>query len=189
MLASWLQWFPDCEPVAHRLRAAFPTRWVRLHSLPESKRYPEDEDEYATVLERHNCILGELLGPERRAVLLTTGYSDTPDVFPPQPELRILDADAKLWRSVPMYDIDGFTDPSYWHVFASEWEWYPGLFNPIVRLVADDVIRNVMVVATDCRWLLHPYDGGMDVILESPVTRERFRSAHRDWLSSRPDRL
>src|SRR5438105_14999009 len=106
MLTDWWQWFPGCEPVAHRLRAAFPARWVRFHSLPGSKRYPVDEGEYATVLERHNCILGELLGPERRAVLLTTGYSDSPDVVPPQPELRTLDAEAKFWRNVPMLDLD-----------------------------------------------------------------------------------
>ena len=189
MLANWQQRFADCEPIAHRLRTALPARWVRFHSLPGSKRYPEDEGEYNTVLERHNCILGELLGPERRVVLLTTGYSETPDAVPPYPELRTLDPDAKPWRSVPMHDLEGSADPCFWHVFASEWEWQPGLFDPIVRPVADDVVRNVMVVAPDCRWLLHPYDGGMDVILDSPADRGRFRSSHRDWLSSRPDGL
>ena len=184
MLSDWQIRFPDCELVAHRLRVVFRPRWVRFHSLPESKRYPEDEREYGTVLERHNCILGELLGPARRVVLLTTGYSDTPAVVPSQPELRALDPEAQLWRSIPMPDFDG-----YWHVFASEWEWRPGLFDPIVRLVADDVARDVIVVAPDCRWVLHPYDGGMDVILESPAARDHLKALHRDWLSSRSDGL
>jgi hypothetical protein len=74
-------------------------------------------------------------------------------------------------------------------VFASEWEWEPGLFDPVVRLVADDVVRNVMVVPPDCRWLLHPYDGGMDVILDSSEARGRLRAAYRDWLSPRADGL
>ena len=60
MLASWQRWYPNCEPIAHLIRREYPDRWVRFHSLPFSKRYAEEEAEYATVLERHNRILGEL---------------------------------------------------------------------------------------------------------------------------------
>ena len=58
MLTEWQRWFPGCEPIAYHMRDAFSDRWVRFHSLPGSKRYPEDAAEYATVLERHNVILG-----------------------------------------------------------------------------------------------------------------------------------
>ncbi len=167
-----------------------PDRWVRFHSLPGSKRYPEDEAEYATVLNRHNRILGELAGSERGVVLLSTGYSESPNPVRPQPALETLDPKAKPWRSVPMHELEaGFDTPSYWHVFASAWEWRSGLFDPIVRLVADDVLANVMIVNSACRWLLHPYDGGMDVIAESPAARDRLKSCYADWLSPRPDGL
>jgi len=189
MLSQWQDRFPASEPIAHRLKTTFSKRWVRFHSLPGSKRYPEGEDEYATVMDRHNRILGDLLGTGQAVVLLTTGYSDTPTPAPPPPELRLLDPQARHWRGVPLHEQDGFTEPSYWHVFASEWAWEPGLFDPVVRLVADDVVCNVMVVPPDCRWLLHPYDGGMDVIAESPEARGRLRAAHRDWLSPRADGL
>src|SRR5205814_2205884 len=74
MLDDWQDRFSGCEPLAHEMRVALRPRWVRFHSLPESKRYPEDEVEYESVLHRHNCILGELLVAERGVVLLTTGY-------------------------------------------------------------------------------------------------------------------
>jgi hypothetical protein len=184
MLNRWQQQFPGCEPVAHRLKEAFPDRWVRFHSLPESKRYPEDESEYATVLYRHNCILGELIGPERGVILLTTGYSDSTEPVRPQPEPLPSDPDAVLWRSVPLHELDGdFAEPNYWHVFASVREWRPGLFDQVVRSVADDVMANVMVVDPNCQWLLHPYDGGMDVIAESSTARNHLKSRHADWLS------
>ena len=88
MLNQWQHQFPGSEPVAHRLRTAFPSRWVRFHSLPESKRYPEGEGEYATVLGRHNRILGHLLGSGRAVVLLTTGGSFDLSVAPPPPEVE-----------------------------------------------------------------------------------------------------
>src|SRR5579864_8981316 len=117
MLTSWQQQFPDAEPVAHRLRDAFPDRWVRFHSLPGSKRYPEGEAEYSTVLTRHNRILGELTGSYRGVVLLSTGYSETPEPVRLQPELLMLDPHARPWRSVPMHELDGnfFIEPTFWH--------------------------------------------------------------------------
>jgi hypothetical protein len=190
MLDHWQDRFPGCEPIAHQMRVALRERWVRFHSLPESKRYPENEAEYETVLYRHNCILGELLGTERGVVLLTTGYSETREPVRTYPEFGTLDPDAVPWQTVALHSASKeFTDPNYWHVFGSVWEWQPGLFDPVIRLVADDTIANVMIVHPDCRWLVHPYDGGMDVIAESPAARGWLRAAYKDWLSARADGL
>src|SRR5690348_5984436 len=115
MLTNWQQQFPDAAPAAHRLRAAFPNRWVRFHSLPGSKRYPEEEDEYSTVLARHKRILVELTASNRRVVLLSTGYSDLAEPVRLQPDLLMLDPHARPWRSVPMHELDGnFIEPTFW---------------------------------------------------------------------------
>ena len=179
MLTSWRRRFPDCEPISHELRHAFPDRWVRSHSLPESKRYPDDEVEYATLLARHNTVLGSLTHAGQTLALLTTGYSGTAEPTRDD-DLRELDPQALPWRSVPMPD---FGPTTYWHVFASRHRWFPGGFDPIVRQVAADILANVMIVPLDCRWLLHPYDGGMDVILDSPATRDALKASFPDWLS------
>ena len=183
MLSDWDRWFPDCEPVAHHLPITFPGRWVRFHSLPGSKRYPEDEAEYGTVLERHNRVLGELACAGEPVALLTTGYSETADPAPRQQELLELDPHARYWRTIAMHEQpDNFPEPSFWHVFMSGWYWWPGVFDAIVRLVAADVLANVMIVALDGRWLLHPYDGGMDVIVESRGVRDALAERYPEWL-------
>jgi hypothetical protein len=189
MLPDWQRCFPDCPPLAHHLRIRFADCWVRFHSLPGSKRYPEAAAEYATILERHNRILGELARPGQLVVLLTTGYSESREPVRPEPQLQALDPGAVPWRTVAMHETDGFPDPSYWHVFASEREWRPGGFDAIIRLIADEVLVNVMMVAPDCRWLLHPYDGGMDVFTESPAARDQLKAVHSEWLSARRDGL
>jgi hypothetical protein len=56
----WHWAWGQCPPVGHLLRGYLRDRWVRLHSLPGSKRYPASEADYATVLHRHNTVLGEL---------------------------------------------------------------------------------------------------------------------------------
>jgi hypothetical protein len=189
MLAQWDLNFPGCEPVAHWLREVFPNHWVRFHSLPGSKRYPENEDEYRTVIDRQHCVINELLGLGRKLVLLTTEYSQNPSAVHPDVEWVSLNPGAKLWRSVPMHPHDGSIDLNYWHVFASEWDWPASPLDQLLRLVADDIVRNVMLVACDCRWVAHPYDGGLDVVMESEAGRNKLRSAHPAWLSARSDGL
>jgi hypothetical protein len=163
---------------------------VRFHRLPGSKRYPEDDAEYAEVLARHNAILGELARPGAPVVLVTTGYSASPVPPSSSPEVAAVDPGAAPWRTVAMHRVEeGFDEPSYWHLFASAWEWWPGAFDPLVRLVADDAVANVLVVAPDCRWVLHPYDGGMDVIAEPPEARRLLRAKYAAWLSARADGL
>ena len=187
MLTSWRRSFPDCEPIAYEMRRAFPGRWVRFHSLPESKRYPDDEDEYATLLARHNLVLGTLTHAGETLALLTTGYSETADPTRDE-DLEALDPHAVPCRTIARHELGGdFGVLTHWHVFASRHCWLPGGFDPIVRRVADDTVANVMIVPLDCRWLLHPYDGGMDVILDSTATRDALKASFPEWLSDRAD--
>jgi hypothetical protein len=190
MLADWDRCFPNCKPIGYHLRVAFPERWVRFHSLPGSKRYPEDETEYVEMLARHNAILGELARPGAQVVLVTTGYSGSPVPSPSSPVVPAFDPSAAPWRTIAMHRVEeGFDEPRYWHLFASVREWQLGEFDPLVRLVADDAVANVLVVAPDCRWVLHPYDGGMDVIAESHEARRLLRGKYAAWLSARADGL
>jgi hypothetical protein len=187
---AWQHRFPDCLPVAYWLRDLLPERWVRFHSLPGSKRYPETESEYATLLERHNRILGELVSAGEPVFLLSTGYSDHPEPVRSYPELLKLDPGAVPWRTVAMHEVDaGWSSPWFWHIFVNERRWTTGTFDPLVRLIADDVVANIMIVAPDCTWLVHPYDGGMDVILETTAQRDSLKAKYSGWLSAREDGL
>ena len=74
----WRERHPSVPPVAHTFRGVFADRWVRFHSLPESKRYPESEDEYAIVLHRYNTVLDELFAGQE-VFVVTSDWSPTAD--------------------------------------------------------------------------------------------------------------
>ncbi|MDH6142679.1 MULTISPECIES: DUF3885 domain-containing protein [Kitasatospora] len=174
----WERRWPDCPPVSYRLRGPYGDVWVRFHSLPESKRYPEDEGEYAIVLGRYNTVLDELFAGTD-VYVVTPLWTNDPDVPPHQPE-------DGYWRSVLAEDDDDPEFRVYCHLFAIRRRWQRGCLDELLRAVADDKVAGVLITDTELRRIHAPYDGGADVLVSTPEERDRLRDRHGDWLSSHP---
>jgi hypothetical protein len=155
--------------------------WVRFHSLPRSKRYAQNEAEYAVVLERYNAVLDELFtGAD--VYVITPKWTAEPEVSPSQP-------DAGYWRSLLVEDDPDPEFRTYCHLFAARRPWRHGCVDELLRDIADDKVGGVMITDTDMRRIHHPYDGGADVFLATPQERDQMRDRHADWLSSHPSGL
>src|SRR5215208_4167866 len=66
----WGEHFPGSAPVGFMLRQIYDERWLRIHSLPESKRYADTVGEYAELLRRHNQVATDALGDGSRCYLI-----------------------------------------------------------------------------------------------------------------------
>lgn len=180
----WMSTYGSTTPF--ELRHKFHQRWVRFHSLPESKRYAESDAEHQIVLERYNSILAALAEDRESLLLLSTGYSETPTPVREDPHLAEFDPGARHWWSIAPED-DG--ESSYKHIFVSEWAWKRNIFDPLLLLVADWTVANIHIVSVSSNWVLHPYDGGTDVILPSTNERDRLKQKFCPWLSQHEDGL
>ena len=188
----WERRWPGSRPVADELRDTARASWVRFHSLPGSKRYPDDETEYGELLSRHHTVLAELAdtvdAPRSDDVLLVTvSWSITPRPRHRARALRRVDPQGRLWRSL-------LEDPDpghrcWWHVFVSRQPRTASALDGLLRIVAHDETAGVIVADPDLRWLYHPYDGGADVIAPTPAARDALRAAHNGWLSADPSGL
>lgn len=177
-----------CEPVPHLLRTVYPERWVRFHSLPESKRYPENEEEFLAVLDRHNTVLAELAVRDETLIFVSTGFSDSPEAARDDEDLNRLDRGAQSWLTMLDHDFGEEANLRYYsHVFMSKWTWKAGVFDEILRRVADWEIATIMILSTKNDWVFHPYDGGADFILATTEQRDRLKSKYEPWLSPRQD--
>lgn len=182
----WDERWPGCSKLPYELRG-IPERWVRFHTLPQSKRYPETEAEYETVLTRHNTVLADL-ATDSEVLVVTVSYSDARDSRECRsPETLAVQSDAVYWTSVCMDDEPDFE--SWMHLHVSRERWSSGGLDALLRHVADEVIANVVIADAGLRWLYHPYDGGMDVILPSTIERDALRCRYREWLSVHPSGL
>lgn len=186
--AEWDRHWPACRPIGHELRHTANATWVRFHNLPDSKRYPEDEADYDELLRRHNTLIAELAASSAAAELLvlTCAFSDGPNPVDRSEYVDELAPAAAYWTSVRAGDpeLEAWT-----HLYASIVGWRPGVLDGMLRLAAADRIGGMIIASPDLIWLVHPYDGGADVIAASVKQRDELRSRHRDWLSRHPKGL
>ncbi len=183
----WNQEFPNTWPLAYQFKEMYPDRWVRFHSLPDSKRYAENDVEYTTILERHNTVIDDLNGAQSLSVLLVTAASDSPDFESIASNSSQFVSKSYFWKSLAMGQLNaGWDESTYWHLFVSKHIWHKGIFDPMLKLVADDSMTNVMIINMEHKWLYHPYDGGADIILVSKEERDILKSKYKMWLSNHP---
>lgn len=162
-------------------------RWVRFHSLPGSKRYAEDDSEYATILHRHNALLDELSGPAADLQVITLEVASSPVPRRRTPMLQDLLPEAECWSVLSWPDLD--PELAFAHAYVSRVAWQPRRLDQLLRTVADDQIAHVIITPPDLAWLYAPYDGGADVLLANAALRDDLRDRHRQWLSSHPGGL
>jgi len=185
----WESKYPGCPPIGYLLRQKFADHWFRIHTLPGSKRYAESDKEKIEILRRHNTMLTSLLGDGKKYVLITTGYSDSAEPVRPCQQMETTKGSGKHLFTIPMHDLEGDSDPNYWHFFFSEMTWKGQSMDELLNLVADDVVSNVLFLSVDRHRLYHPYDGGGDIFVNSESHRKRIKQRHGAWLSSHPGRL
>lgn len=177
----WQQQWPYCPPVGYKLRGPYRDVWVRFHSLPESKRYAEDEAEYAVVLDRYNTVLDELFAGADVYVIIPV-WTAGPEVPPSRPG-------ADYWCGLLAEDDPDPDFRTYSHLFVERRLWQRGCIDELLRDVADDKVGGVMITDIGMRRIYHPYDGGADVFGATSRERDSIRDRHVDWLSSHPSGL
>ncbi|WP_454044450.1 DUF3885 domain-containing protein [Cellulosimicrobium sp. Marseille-Q8652] len=166
------------------VRVEYPDRWVRFHSLSESRRYAENATDDEEILRRHRTVLHELLGSADSRVwngLHVIGVDwDWRDVAAGWSKRHL--PGAWPWR---ISDPDGDDGQSYlWATSDLSEQEIEALL-----LRAADGQSHIVIGAHDLSWLYCPYGGGTDVLLPSTVERDALRGRHADWLSSYPGGL
>ncbi len=185
--AAWEDRRERCRPVGHLLSETYREQWVRFHYLPGSKRYPESEREYRVLLRRQHTLLADLRAPAELLVITCAWHEeDRPGPAERSPALAAV-APGTYWRAVVE---DEHIDPAQQvpvHLYAGRLANTPQALDPLLRAVADEVTIGVILAPDSLDWLVHPYDGGIDIIARSEAERDALRLRHAGWLSSHPE--
>jgi hypothetical protein len=139
-------------------------------------------------LARHRTVLDELSprAPEERELLaMTCSWSSSFKPVPQKKGISGLPKHSTYWRSV-LRERD--EDEEYWtHVYVCRIGLHSKEIDLLLRLVAVDKTRDVILSDPTLEWLYHPYDGGADVIARSSEERDVLKARHSSWLPALGD--
>lgn len=189
---QWALHFPLTAPISYLFKHFYPERWFRIHSLPASKRYAENNAEWEILLARQNEIITDLLGADTSILLVKGEYqgddhssvhqTDEEAVFKPYTFTRLDNID--LHKLDPnQYDESTIYSPAF-----TTTVWKPNYQNKLLREIASDNVR-AFFVSFEKNILVAPYDGGIDFVVKDTATKEFFKNKYRPWLSEREDGL
>jgi hypothetical protein len=170
-LAYWDTHYPETPPIGYLFKQLLPKRWARIHSLPDSKRYADTDEEWACLLHRQNRVIGDLVG-DGNVVQIVIDH---------------IEPDNHLFQSENLHDIGVFSrgqDEPVHQCYAYETTWDFNQQHPLLLMIADETMR-AFIIGPDC--LIAPYAGGMDLIFKDPHTTWEFKRKYQSWLSPRAD--
>jgi hypothetical protein len=171
---AWRAKFGDALPVGFHCRDALATRWLRIHSLPESKRYPHTEAEYAELLKRHNAVASQLLGEGSECVLFVTRYQESTEWQPSNDVPIVGTPELVLFAERDGEPIIFFALPVTWRAYA---------FDSLLRAAADDRTGSLLFANFDASSIYAPYDGGADLFFPDAESVMLARRKYSSWLS------
>jgi len=180
---EWARFHPTCSPVGWMMRNGGERHWLRFHSLPESKRYAETDEERAAVLGRANAIATEVFGEGQPVWLVQTCW-DTPEgMVELMPDPFAACRDFELKPSTSFVEDPTDDEPIIWRAHAALKAWKSGAFNALLQSIAADQAAPTLWMSASSGAVFAPYDGGIDLFLPSASEVSRLKHAHPDWLS------
>ncbi|SHN09347.1 hypothetical protein [Chitinophaga sp. CF418] len=186
----WISNYPETVPISHYFKHDYSDRWFRIHSLPESKRYADNDGEWSILLHRQNQIITDLLGENSNFLLVTGEY--TMEGYTELHPLAEVGSLAQMpFISLTKMDLNklspGEYDPgAFYHPMFSVQIWVPKKFDNILREIAYDNLRTFFI-SIEKELMIAPYDGGIDFILKNSETRDFYKRKYSSWISSRQD--
>jgi hypothetical protein len=188
----WTSTYPDTTLIQHHFRHDYPDRWFRIHSLPNSKRYAEDETEWNILLDRQNEIIADLLNDSSNFILVTGGHSSDryKEMYPIEEVNSIREMQFVTLHPIDFHKInaDEYENGQLYTPMFNEQNWQLHKFDHLLKDIAEDNLR-AFFVSIDKEVIIAPYDGGVDLILKDTTIRDYYKQKYSNWLSAREDGL
>ena len=185
----WKMNFKEVIPLNFTFKQSYPKRWLRIHSLPESKRYAENELEMETILIRQNQIISDELQENdeiylvRDEYFINTGEIENEGEFYNEYDFKKI----SVLNLNEYYPID-YDKNDKLNILVTKRKWKKNGYNKLLEDLANDVSL-IFIVSIKKKIIFAPYDGGMDIIYQNENQRNLYKNKYKDWLSKRSDGL
>lgn len=186
-ISYWQETYGEVNPIDFYFKFEWPTNWFRIHSLPNSKRYPETADERAEILERHRQIFSQLITEDDTVFYLFGNFlmhQKAPDKL--QTEL----GECEHLTSIDLVKLNSsnYQSGQFYSAYTKKAMFSFSAIQPILMQIMEDAYpyRFAIINSTKKR-IFVPYDGGMDLILATKAERDQQQNLFAKWGAKRED--
>lgn len=170
-IEAWDKYFAGIPILGWELRSSRPDLWFRIHYLPSSKRYPENDEEKSIVLERYYSISSDVIGDNAASIAYWYCYEN--------------------FHGLKGSKISQFQDEMFEaDIFSTSVNFSRSNFlSDIFLAIANDEISQIMFLNPETGNVFAPYDGGADLFIWQQDLKSDLISKYQNWLSERADVL
>ena len=179
----WKTNFKTISPVPWTLRDDLKNNWFRIHYLPQSKRYPENETEYSIILDRYNNIATKILTNNSECWFVTCRFK-IDNEFDFNLVIQEIQHESIFFSMEINLDEDETV-----LIYSTRVVWETNKYDQYLRCVIDEKCGHSFFVNTKSKRIFVPYDGGADLILENSLARDEVKQEYSDWLSCHQEGL
>ena len=160
--------------------------------MPDSQRYPTNQEDWEILLGRQNTILKDLLA-NAPSILIVTGDNHAEGYAELHPIDGVKSIEPFAFTRLEPIDLHLLSPGEYengqtYTPMFTEQIWQPHKLDGVLKDIAEWNLEAFFIsVQNQC--IISPYDGGMDIILRDSETRDFYRVKYEAWLSSRKDGL
>lgn len=186
----WASTYPNVAPIGYLLRTQLYERWFRIHSLPQSQRYPNGEEDWGILLSRQNAIFDALLGEGADMIMITGNYRYARGNVSLEEHSAIKHFDFAPFGEVALDLLmpGQYEEGDVYITRFVQLQWGAHKYDEILMAIAIWELA-AFFVSVNKQCIIAPYDGGMDIILKNSETRDYYKSIFKTWLSSHKEGL
>ena len=162
------------------LRVRYAERWLRVHNLPGGKRLATRDSEQQELIHRNNAVASTVLTDGSDCIAIATQWEPIAltkawERAPKTPKWSLDEDDAELvgmasFRSCAL-------------------RWQPGQFDDAIAAVACGELGRLAVFSLARPVLYCPYDGGIDLVVETEARAAELREQFAAWRANLVDGL
>ena len=179
---AWNTAFAPGFPAGFLCRKSLHKRWLRIHSLPESKRYPETPADRKELLIRHNSVANYTLEPSSDCILFIARFGESKEWA----AAENLPLGLRKPQHVMSFDDVGEQPMQF---FALPIVWKSQAFDELILAAAEEKTGPILFANLATATAYAPYDGGADLFFPSANAVGIARDHFLEWLSKRADGL
>ena len=184
----WNNYFNQTIPLNYLFKEVYHERWLRIHSLPQSKRYPDNDLEMNIILQRQNQIISDIYNENEEIYLVMANIihkKEKHELINFYPNLNF---ERSYSIELEKHFSNNFNNDEILDVFVCEKKWNLNSYDEILKDIANDISR-VFFISLNNKIIVSPYDGGIDIIFNSETDKNIHREKYKEWISNRIDEL